>query len=390
MKTVVVVGGSIAAVRTVEGLRTEGFDGRIVLVSAETHWPYDRPPLSKGVLGGDAGTTLLDAAAAEHLRLEIRLGVAATGLRGRTLSLADGSTLDFDDCVIATGAAALPSPWKLASGVHTLRTLDDGLRLRDELGAGGHIVAIGAGFIGAEVAASARKRGLAVTMLDAETEPLARIFQRQVTAQLQALHARNGVTTRFGTRVARLEGSAGDLAVVLEGGARIEATAVVVGIGARPAVGWLAGADVELAGGVLADEHGRVRDGVWAAGDVARWRDPGTGQHRSAEHWTSAVEQASVVAHNIVHPAEPRAHRPVPYVWSDQHGWRIQVLGRTRDLPCVEIGEGDRRAFLYGAGTLEGIVAVSWPRAIIRGRRLLGGALDAAASALANRDNVAG
>lgn len=385
MTTTVVVGASVGGVRAAQALRSEGFDGRVVLVGAESHLPYDKPPLSKQFLAGEWGldkVLLLTAEKAAEAGIELRLGAPATRLdvAARRLLLADGETLAYDKLVVATGASARPSPWRPDSGVHVVRTLDDSRRLAEALQQDGPVVVVGGGFIGAEVAATARGLGREVTLVDPMPTPIGRVVGPEIGSLFTELHHRHGAATRFGVGVEEVAGVAGDLSVGLTDGSRLRAATVVVGIGAIPNDGWLADSGIPVENGVLCDEYSRAVDvpNVLAVGDVARWFHPGHREHVRVEHWTNAVEQAVVVAHNIAHPDDLRTHRPVEYVWSDQYDWKAQIVGRPVHGVRHEIvgtleGEHPRGAVLYqdGAGRLCGAVSVNWPRALVQCRRMV-------------------
>jgi phthalate 3,4-dioxygenase ferredoxin reductase subunit len=385
VRTVVVVGSSVGGVRTAQALRSEGFGGRVVLVGDEARLPYDKPPLSKQFLAGSWGTervALLTEAAADQAGIELRLGVAAERLdvAGRQVVLADGQRLDYDAVVIATGAAARPSPWAARSGVHVVRTMTDSESLQADLRRDGHVVVVGGGFIGAEVAATARSLGREVTVVDPLPVPIGRVVGAAVGSHFAELHRRQGVATRFGTGVESVEGEAGNLRVVLTDGTELTAGTVVVGIGATPNDGWLAGSGLLVENGVVCDEFCRAVDApaVHAVGDVARWFHPDRGEHTRVEHWTNAVDQAVCVAHNIAHPDDLRAYRPVEYVWSDQYDWKIQIVGRPHratEYHLVGDPAADRPRFaaLYrgGDGQLIAAVTVNWPKALVTCRRLV-------------------
>ncbi|GAB3364563.1 NAD(P)/FAD-dependent oxidoreductase [Modestobacter lapidis] len=385
-RTVVVVGASVAGVRTAQALRTEGFGGRIVLVGDEPDLPYDKPPLSKQLLAGswsEERIALLTAEAAAAVGIELRLGVAAQRLdvADRQVLLIDGSTVDYDAAVLATGAAARPSPWSATSGVHVLRSMADARRLRNDLEVDRPVVVIGGGFIGAEVAATAHALGREVTVVDPLAAPIGRVVGREVGELFVDLHTRHGVNTKFGLGVESVEGGAGDLTVQLTDGSQLTAGTVVVGIGAVPNDGWLASSGLLVDNGVVCDQHCRAVDAaeVYAVGDVLRWFHPGHGEHVRVEHWTNAVESAAVVAHNIAHPEDLRSHRPVEYVWSDQYDWKIQIVGRpvgaTRHALVGDLTSADRRgAAVYtdDSGVLRGAVAVNWPKALLLCRRAVG------------------
>lgn len=380
--TAVVVGSSIGGVRTVQALRAAGYPGDVVLVGEEPHLPYDKPPLSKSLLAGSAtadDVMLFGADAAQAAEVRLLLGRRAERLdiAARELQLDDGERLPFDDVVVATGAHARPSPWGPHSGVHVLRTLGDAEALRSDLLAGGHLVIVGAGFIGAEVAATARALGLDVTMVDPLDVPMARILGPEVGGIFAGLHERHGVATSFGVGVEAIEGRRGALRVALTDGRVLLASTVVVGIGAVPNDGWLASSGLLVDDGLVCDEHCRAIGSprVYGVGDVARWWHLRHGERVRVEHWTNAVEQAAVVAHNITFPDDPRPYTPVEYVWSDQYDWRIQIAGRTGRSRHEILGHpaDTRFAVLYGdeGGRLDGLMTVNWPKALVTGRRAL-------------------
>ncbi|MGE0843844.1 NAD(P)/FAD-dependent oxidoreductase [Pseudonocardia sp.] len=382
--TTVVVGASIGGVRTAKALRTAGYAGDVILVGDETALPYDKPPLSKSLLAGSAAVediTLLTREQAAAASIQLELGRAATGvdLDACEVELADGTCIHFDDLVVATGARPRPSPWGAPPGVHLLRTLGDATALGAALSRGGSLVVIGAGFVGAEVAATARGLGVEpVTLIDPVAVPLSRSLAAGVARRIGELHNARGVHTRFGVGVSGIDHSETGLRVHLDDGSVIEADSAVVGIGAQPNTEWLDGSGLVLDDGVVCDRFGRAVDShanVHAVGDVARWWHPAHEQFRRVEHWTNAVDQASCVAHNIVRSDEPRAHIPIDYVWSDQYDWKIQMVGRTSDdLRQIEVaGQDPDRCFavLYSdaAATIAGAVVVNWPRALIACRR---------------------
>ncbi|WP_309229756.1 MULTISPECIES: FAD-dependent oxidoreductase [unclassified Blastococcus] len=384
-QTVVVVGSSVGGVRTAQALRREGFTGRIVVVGEEAAAPYDKPPLSKQYLAGEwelDRLALLPPGAAEAAELELRLGVAAVRLdvAARQVLLADGTALDFDHVVVATGATARPSPWPAASGVHVIRTLADVEGLRADLAAGGPVVVVGGGVIGAEAAATIATLGHAVTVVDPLATPLARLVGPEVGTPLEELHRRHGVDTRFGVGVEGIDGTAGDLTVRLTDGSELRAATVLVGIGAVPNDGWLADSGLLVDNGVVCDRYCRAVDSdvVWAVGDVARWQDPRYPAEVRVEHWTNAVEQGAAVAHNIVHGDDLQPYSPLEYVWSDQYDWKLQIVGHaTRGARHEVVGDLSvdpaKGAVLYSDddGVLIGAVTVNWPKALVTSRRAL-------------------
>src|SRR3954453_1557295 len=302
--TVAVVGAGLAGVRTCEALRARGYVDRIVLVGAERHSPYSRPPLSKEVLRGDKDESVATLRTADELAaldVDVRLGGTACALRPQEwqIDLDDGSALDYDDVVVATGAQPRTLPGVRLDGVHLLRTLDDCTALRDRLVAGARVVVVGAGFIGLEVAASARSRGAEVTVVDMLPAPLARVLDPAIGEAVRRLHAANDVAIPCGVGVAQVTGDARVDSVLLPDGRALAADVVVVGIGVVPATGWLAGSGVTIDAGVVCDASLRAAPGVWAVGDVCRWESPRLGRTVRVEHWTNATEQPDHVARAI-------------------------------------------------------------------------------------------
>ncbi|WHT18433.1 FAD-dependent oxidoreductase [Crossiella sp. CA-258035] len=372
LRQVVVVGASAAGLTTVEALRRGGFEGKVTLVGAEPHLPYDRPPLSKQVLAGDWAPERARLRGEDHLDgldVELVLGNAATGLdlAQRRVELADGGGLGYDGLVIATGVTArsLPGAQELA-GVHVLRTLDDALALRAELLAGPRVVVVGAGLIGCEVAATARKLGAEVTIVEPLAAPMERVLGTRIGGMITQVHADHGVPVRTGVGVASLAGSLGRVtAVLLEDGTELPADVVVLGIGATPAVGWLQGSGLAAGtAGVECDATCQAAPGVYAAGDVASWLHLGLGEQVRLEHRTNATEQALAVAKNLLvgnDGAEP--YQPLPYFWTDQYDLKIQGFGLPGAQDEVEVVEGDLEsrkfvALYRRAGRVTG--AVGW------------------------------
>ncbi|MFM9441395.1 NAD(P)/FAD-dependent oxidoreductase [Streptomyces acidiscabies] len=386
MRTVAVVGASLAGLSAARALRAQGYDGRLIVVGDEIHRPYDRPPLSKEFLAGTYGEAELALETAdEDLDAEWLLGVRAAGLDpgARELRLADGRRIDADGFVVATGAAArtLPGSANLA-GVHTLRTLDDARALKAELAAGGRLVVIGGGFIGAEVASTAQALGLEATVVEAAPTPLAGPLGADMGAVVSGLHTDHGVRLLCGVGVKGLGGERRVDAVLLEDGRSLPADIVVVGVGARPCVEWLAGSGVPLDNGVKCGADGRTGvPGVVAVGDCANWYDPRTGGHRRVEHWTGALERpAAAVAALLAGDgaAAPGTPRP-PYFWSDQYGVRIQFAGHAAgaDRVTVEAGSADARDVLavYRRGeTPVAVLGMNQPRLFTRWRKQLAAA----------------
>ncbi|GGN04521.1 pyridine nucleotide-disulfide oxidoreductase [Lentzea pudingi] len=366
MKTIAIIGASLAGLRSAQALRQQGFDGRIVVVGDEVHLPYDRPPLSKDfLLGKVEAVPLADQEDLDALNVEWRLGVRATGLlSAREVSLSDDSTVEADGIVIATGGLPRTIP-----GTRVLRTLDDAIKLREAFGTAQHVGIIGAGFIGAEIASSARALGKDVTVVEALPTPLTRVLGAEMGAACGHLHGDHGSTLITGINVDSVNVDGG---INLADGRIVHADVVVAGIGARPATDWLTGGPVNLDNGVLCDAGGvtNVRN-IVAVGDVANCAG-----HR-AEHWTSATEQAQVATRNLLAGETVATHTGGGYVWSDQYGVRIQFIGRATDDVRVEDGSIEDRKFVatYRDGDnpddVVGIVAMSNARLFTRLRRNL-------------------
>lgn len=343
------VGASLAGLQAARSLRSQGFDGRLVIIGDEPHRPYDRPPLSKEFLAGRVGTESLQLEDVdEALDAEWLLGTAASSLDafGREVVLADGSRIRSDGVVIATGARprTLPGPGASA-GVHVLRTLDDALMLRGELVPGSRLVVIGAGFIGGEVASTARALGCLVTVVEAMPTPLAGALGIEMGTIVSALHELHGVRLSCGVGVSRLVCRERVEAVELTDGTSVPADVVVVGIGAMPNVEWLAGSGVALGNGVACDHEGRTSvRGVVAVGDCAAWRDVRRGLSHRVEHWTGALERPLTAVTSLLSGSafDDTVSKPtnMPYFWSDQYDVRLQFAGHAADADTVTVEEG--------------------------------------------------
>ena len=389
--TIAVVGASLAGVRAAQALRREGYEGPVVLVGAEDHWPpFDRPPLSKQVLTGAWEPDKARLRVPDPFEADLRLGRRATALdlASMTVTLDDGSTVVADDGVVAaTGAVVRTLPGtEGVPRVHVLRTIDDSRALRADLETAERVVVVGAGFIGCEVASSCRTLGKHVTLVEALDRPLTRVLGPTMGDVATALHEATGVDVRMGVGVQAIE----DGRVVLAGGEVLAADVVVVGIGVRPATDWLAGSGLTLDDGVVCDEACvAVGSGgrVVAAGDVARWPNPLFGTTMRIEHWTNASDQAAHAAKALVHGAEAAGpFAPVPYFWSDQHGTKFQFVGTTAPGDTVEVVEGstDDRKFVaaYRRGPDDrtvGALCVNWPARTVPWQQAIAAGLPAPA-----------
>lgn len=373
------VGASVAGVRTVQSLRQAGFAGPITVLGEEPHHPYDKPPLSKGMLTDGAGAppALLTPEELAALDVTLRLGVRATRLDpvARVVETDDGQRVGYTTLVIATGVRPRTLPGTAGvAGVNTLRTADDVVELRRRLAGRPEVVVVGAGFIGAEFASAARSCGCAVTVVEAQDVPMSHLLGPQVGGLLAELHAEHGVRLVAGARFDHLEhDEAGVHAVVLADGRVLPAGLVVVGIGAAPATDWLAGSGLPVEDGVACDDRLQVLGfpGIYAAGDVARWPHAAYGTPLRIEHWTNAHEHAALVAASITGAPPPRPQ--VPYVWSDQYGHRVQIVGRPAEgslAHCTGTAT-DRLTAVYAdaAGRAVGALVVDDPRGLMRLRR---------------------
>ncbi|MEA5363793.1 FAD-dependent oxidoreductase [Amycolatopsis sp., V23-08] len=364
--TLVVAGASLAGLRAVESARRTGYRGRIVLVGAEDHLPYDRPPLSKAFLdaGGPAEVTPFhpETVLRDELGVELMLGAPAESLDPAAREVtAGGTAIRYDALVIATGATA-----RRLAGARALRTAEDAVAVRAALDEGARTVVIGAGFIGSEVASAARKRGLPVTIVEAQAVPLVRAVGAEAGAALAGLHHAAGTDLRLATEV--VEVSEG---VRLATGEVLPADLVVAGIGAVPATGWLEGSGLTLHErdrGVVCDATlAAGPPGVYAAGDVAHVANPlFDGEPMRLEHWTNAAEQGAAAARHALDPASARALAPVPYFWSDWYGHRIQFVGTPH---ADEVVVQDGTTLYRRADRVVGALTVDRPREIMKHRR---------------------
>jgi 3-phenylpropionate/trans-cinnamate dioxygenase ferredoxin reductase component len=384
MTSVTVVGASLAGLSAVRALRAQGFDGDIAVVGSERHLPYDRPPLSKGFLKGDLDADALALADPdEYEDLEVRWLLGETALRldpgARTITLSGGQELRTDGVVVATGAAprTLPGADGLA-GVHTLRTLDDAVALRADLLNGlPRVVVIGAGFIGAEVASTAHRLGLHVTVVEALDVPLERALGREMGLVCSSLHTDHGVALLRGTGVAGLVGDSRVTGVRLMDGRVLPADVVVVGVGVRPATDWLASSGVQVDDGVVCDVGCATSvPNVVAVGDVARCPNPFTGRHARIEHWSSAAEQGKTAARTLLSGTSVPAPLSAPYFWSDQYQVRIQLAGHVAPGAEPQVVEGDIDSRSFAAvyqreGAPVAVLAMNQPKLFNRLRRTL-------------------
>ncbi|GGM64598.1 oxidoreductase [Thermopolyspora flexuosa] len=366
------VGAGLAGLRSVEALRARGFSGRITLIGEEPHRPYDRPPLSKAVLAGEADSTVVDADL-DALGVELRTGVVATGLREGVLLTSSGE-VPYDGLVIATGAKPIRLPGD--GPQHVLRTIDDALALRALLTPRTRVVVVGAGWIGAEVATAARRAGCEVTVVEAGPTPLAAALGPAVGAYTTSWYAEADVKLLLEAKVESVDVGG----VTLGDGTFVEADVVVTGVGVRPAVDWLEGSGVELGDGVLTDAHLRTTmPGVVAVGDCAAWWSRRFSRRLRVEHWDTALSAPEVAVASLL--GEEAVYDPVPYFWSEQFGRMVQYAGHHAGARMVPRGEPSADAKWSvcwltgrpGEERLAAILTVDRPRDLVQGRRLIEG-----------------
>jgi NADPH-dependent 2,4-dienoyl-CoA reductase/sulfur reductase-like enzyme len=382
MDRILVAGASIAGLSAARELRRAGFEGTLQLIDRDPSPAYRRPAVSKGILTGSDDATAIQMPWPENLGLEL-LG----GLELRHLDLADRKLIaedpdgdeihiPFDGLVLATGSDARSSPFATAvSGIHTLRSLDDATRLRQDLLRRGHLLIVGAGFIGLEVAASARSLGLSVTVIEAAPEPLAHVVGSRLAGRLAEIHRARGVEVLCGSTVAKIEGVERLERVVLSDGRKIDADAMLVAIGSAPAVEWLRDSGLDVGPhGVLCDQDNAVAgvDGIVAAGDIATWDNPLYGRPMRVEHWTNAIEGGSHAARRLLSGSSGDGFSSAPYFWSDQYGSKLQSIGSTagHDEVRVVVDEEASMAVAYGLeGRLIAVAGVDVGALIPRSRR---------------------
>jgi 3-phenylpropionate/trans-cinnamate dioxygenase ferredoxin reductase component len=348
-QTHVIVGASLAGAKAAETLREEGFDGRVVLIGAEEERPYERPPLSKDYLRGEVGREKVyvhpEGFYAEH-EIELRLGRSAVSLdtSSYVLELDDGERLSYDRLLIATGAEPrrLPIPGAELDGVLYLRSVEDSDALRGRLDRGGAVVVVGSGWIGAEVAASARQRGLGVTVVDPLSVPLERVLGTEVGGVYRDIHTDHGVRMLLGTGVEAFEGDAAVERVRTSDGRQLECDFVVVGVGVEPRTELALGAGIAVDNGVVVDEELQTSaPGVFAAGDVANAHHPFYGERIRVEHWANALNQGPAAARNML--GQPAAYERLPYFFSDQYDVGMEYTGFARQWDRV-VFRGDPAA----------------------------------------------
>jgi NADPH-dependent 2,4-dienoyl-CoA reductase/sulfur reductase-like enzyme len=397
MESVVIAGASIAGLSAARELRRGGYEGSLRLVDAEPDAGYRRPAVSKGILTGEDAPDGVRLPGLGDLGVEVLGGVRLHGLDlGSRVIVGDGPdgaplVLPFDGAVLATGSVARRTPLGAAlDGVFSLRGMGDALRLREALLAARRLVVVGAGFIGLEVAASAHKLGLEVTVIEAAPKPLAHVLGDELAARMAALHAQRGVEIICGVSVAEVEGAGTVEVVELSDGRRLEADVLLVAVGSQPAVGWLADSGLDAgAHGVNCDATcaATSAEGVVAAGDIASWENPLYGRRMRIEHWTNAQEQGSYAARRLLGTHDPAGFASAPYFWSDQYDSKLSSIGSAvgHDEARVIVDDDGAIAVAYGhEGTLIAVAGIDVGPLVPRARRLVEGRepLDALAGLL--------
>jgi 3-phenylpropionate/trans-cinnamate dioxygenase ferredoxin reductase subunit len=379
--TIVIIGAGQAGGWAAKTLRTEGYAGRIVLVGDEAHPPHERPPLSKAVMAGaaeGASTHLFKPEELAGLGLDFRPGERAVAIdrAAKRVTLTSGGTVDYDKLILCTGGAARRLPVTGGDGprVHYLRTIDDSLAIRARLGAIRHLLVIGGGWIGLEVAATARKRGVAVTLIEALPRLCERSVPPEVSAHLLALHRANGVEVLLGEGVKAIEDGGDGVTVAAASGRRVSGDAVVVGIGLVPNVALAQAAGIAVENGIVVDEQGRSSDpDVFAAGDVANLPLACLGRRLRLESWANAQNQAIVAAKAAL--GRDARYDELPWFWSDQYDMNLQILGLPAQWPVPVVrrapaGGGFSHFYLEGERIVS-IVSVNAPRDLRAAKKLL-------------------
>ena len=351
--TFVIVGASLAGAKAAEALRREGFDGRLVLLGSETSRPYERPQLSKGYLRGEVGRDTIyvhDEGFYERQRIELRLGRTAETLDlvNADVVLDGGERVPYDRLLLTTGATPrrLQLPGGDLDGVYYLRTAADSDTLRRRFRDGGRLVVVGAGWIGCEVAASARQGGLEVTIIAPDRVPLERVLGAELGGVYRDLHRDHGVRMLLGTGVAALEGDTAVERVRTRDGQVVDCDLVVVGVGAEPQSGLALRAGVAVDNGILVDEHLETSaPGVFAAGDVANAFHPFYAERIRVEHWANALNQGPLAAESML--GRFSTYDRLPYFYSDQYDTGMEYIGFARNWDrAVFRGDPTTREFV--------------------------------------------
>lgn len=375
---IVLLGGGQCSAAAASTLRARGFDGQIVLVGAEPELPYERPPLSKGYLVGDvppSDLAIRPAAWYDENQVEVRLGVRAQAVdpSSRSVQLSSGESLTYGRLLIATGAQPRQLPRLEGSRILTLRTRADSDRLAETFRSGEDLVILGGGFIGCEVAASARGQGIAVTVLEMEENPLQGVLGRQVAQVVGQIHRDAGVGLRTGERVLSVVEGADGLTITTDRG-QLECSRLLVAIGCQPNTDFLASSGIACGNGVLVDEYCRTNiERIFAAGDVSAHHHPVFDSHIRVEHYDNAVKQGAAAAASMLGVSEPYADPH--WFWSDQYSHKLQSVGIPRgwDETVIrgDVDALDFSVFYLRDGTVVSVFAVNRPGDVSVGRRMV-------------------
>ena len=349
MSTFVIVGAALAGAKAAEALRSEGFDGRIALIGAESERPYERPPLSKDLLRGESeveGARVHEAGFYEEKDIELRTGVTVEAIdtAASEVALAGGERLAYDRLLLTTGAEPrrVPVPGADLEGVHYLRDLGDSAAIGERIAAGGRLVVIGAGWIGSEVAASARQKGCEVAVVEMTDVPLERVLGREVGAIYGDIHRDHGLELHTGVGVEAIEGDGRAERVRLSDGRALDCDFVVVGVGVVPRIALAEKAGIAVNDGIVVDEHLQTSvPGIYAAGDVANAFHPFYGHHLRVEHWANALNQPATAAQSML--GKEASYERLPYFFSDQYEVGMEYAGFAREWDEV-VFRGDTAA----------------------------------------------
>ena len=380
-KAYVIVGGSLAGATAASTLREHDADASVTVIGAEDHPPYERPPLSKAYLRGEAP---FDKALvrppgfyAEH-GIETMRGIRATRIdpSARFVELEDGRCVTFDALLIATGGRnrRLSIPGHELNGIYGLRSVEDADRIKAEMAPGRRVVVVGMGFIGSEVAASLRQKDLDVVAIDPGKTPLFRVLGQDVGGRIADIHGAHGVRTIFEDTAAAFEGTQGVDRVLTKGGLRLDCDFVVAGIGIEPVVDFLDGTGVDVDNGVVVDQYCQTNvPGIYAAGDVANHYHPVFERRIRVEHWHNAIRQGAAAARNMVGPAVP--YDEIHWFWSDQYDANLQYAGfHTAWEQLVVRGRLDSESFLafyVNGGRIDAVVGLNRGKDVRRAMSLI-------------------
>jgi len=380
-RTIVIVGASLAGATAAATLRQEGFDGEIVLIGKEPHPPYERPPLSKQYLRGEAPfekALVHPGGFYEANAIDTRIGDAAMRVApaARRVELASGQSVRYDKLLVATGVRNRrpPIPGLSLANVFDLRSVDDADALRVAIVPGRRAVVVGMGFIGCEVAASLRQKDVDVVSIEPSPTPLFRVLGEQVGRVVSSIHREHGVDTIFDDAVSRFEGDGRVERVITNRGCRVDCDLAVVGVGVEPVVDFLAGSGVETDNGVLVDEHCRTNvENIFAAGDVANHYHPVFKKRMRVEHWQNAMQQGAAAARSMLDRGKP--YDPVHWFWSDQFDVNLQYAGFHQGWDELVVrGNPDAKdfiAFYVNGGCIDAVAGMNRGKDVRRAMPLI-------------------